>query len=65
MNNLPPDPALMRYEMEDREVRRRMANRNIHPLATRCGICDEPIAEDAETCYVDDERCHAECADDA
>lgn len=64
MSNLSKDPRQLRWDREQREAAERMRNRNIHPLTTRCGVCDEPIAEGAETCYVDDERCHAECADD-
>ena len=30
----------------------------------RCGVCDEPIAQDEPTRYIDDERCHRECGGD-
>ena len=30
----------------------------------RCGICDEEIAAGEDTVYVDDERCHRQCAED-
>lgn len=28
-----------------------------------CGLCDEDIKEGDEAVYVDDEPCHAECAE--
>jgi hypothetical protein len=28
----------------------------------RCGICDEPFEVGEKVVYVDDERCHRECA---
>jgi hypothetical protein len=31
----------------------------------RCGECQERINEGDECCYVDDEICHAECAEEA
>lgn len=30
---------------------------------TRCGACDKLIEEGDEVCYVDDELCHADCAE--
>lgn len=30
----------------------------------RCGICEGPIESGQETVYVDDERCHRECAEE-
>lgn len=30
----------------------------------RCGICDETIKAGDESCFVDDEICHADCAEE-
>jgi len=30
----------------------------------RCGICDEVFEPGADTIYIDDERCHRECAEE-
>jgi hypothetical protein len=30
----------------------------------RCGICEEPFGEGDEVEFVDDELCHAECAEE-
>lgn len=32
---------------------------------SRCGLCEKPIEPGDDVCYVDDEPCHAACAEDA
>jgi hypothetical protein len=41
----------------------RLATNRLHKPHLRCGICDEPFEPGEPTVYVDDERCHAECAE--